>query len=194
MVGLVRHDASVQLQRQALLMVGLVREVFPVVWLVRRQPRARRDPGRRRPRSAAMYSTRPISMTLLAVVCWSCDRAWDSATCIIFTLSQQTPRTDGLRFSSDRPFIGQTRPSSLSKEGGFVRCVLTDDTRDARAELLGEVDIVEGTRLGGLVMMVETRSTHTHTKRQRGCYTGRQYSNSGCAAIDPWERHRPFDP
>ena len=54
-------------------MVGIVREVSRCH--VRRQPRARRDPGRSRPRSAAMYSTRPMSMTLPAVVRWSCDRA-----------------------------------------------------------------------------------------------------------------------
>ena len=34
-------------------MVGLVREVFPVVWLVRRQPRAPQGSGRSRSRSAA---------------------------------------------------------------------------------------------------------------------------------------------
>ena len=39
---------------------------------------------------------------------------------------------------------------------------MTGDTRLARAELLGEVDIVEGTPCGHLVMRVKTRSTYTH--------------------------------
>ena len=73
-----------------------------------------------------------------------------------------------------------------------MRCVLTDDTRLARAELLGRVDIVEGTRRRRLVTKIETRSTHT--KRQCGCCTGRQYSQSGCVTVDSWESHRPRDP
>ena len=56
-----------------------------------------------------------------------------------------------------------------------MRCFLTCDTRLARAELLGEVDI----------------EAHAHTKRQRGCCSGRQYSHRGCVTVDPWERHRP---
>ena len=75
--------------------------------------------------------------------------------------------------------------SCLSWEGNFVRCVLTGDTRLARAELRGEADIVECFRSGRLVMRVETRSTCAHTKRQRGCCSGRQYSYSGCVAVDP---------
>ena len=50
--------------------------------------------------------------------------------------------------------------------GGWVRetCLaLTSDTRLALAELLREVDIVESTRRGRLVMTVETRSTHEAT-------------------------------
>ena len=48
-------------------------------------------------------------------------------------------------------------------EGNDVsRRVLTDNTRLARVELLGEVDIVEGTRRRRLVMTVGTRSTNTH--------------------------------
>ena len=43
-----------------------------------------------------------------------------------------------------------------------MTCVLTSGTRLARAELLGEVDIMEGTRRGRLVMRVETRSTYAH--------------------------------
>ena len=44
------HDASVQLYRQVLQMIGLVRQNFLVVWFVRHQPRTRRDPGSSRPR------------------------------------------------------------------------------------------------------------------------------------------------
>ena len=43
-----------------------------------------------------------------------------------------------------------------------MRRVLAAVTRLARAELLGEVGIVEGTRRGRLEMGVETRNTHTH--------------------------------
>ena len=41
------------------------------------------------------------------------------------------------------PVSGHTSEtrSGLFWEGGFVRCVKTDDTRLARAELVGEVDI-----------------------------------------------------
>ena len=44
-----------------------------------------------------------------------------------------------------------------------MRCVLTHDTRLARVELLGEVDIVEGTSLRRLVIRIETRSTHARS-------------------------------
>ena len=70
--------------------------------------------------------------------------------------------------SSVRPAIGcwytSLSPvlSCLPWKGNFVRCVLTGDTRLARAELLGDVDIVEGTRRRRVVMRVETRSTYTH--------------------------------
>ena len=60
-----------------------------------------------------------------------------------------------------------------------MRCVLTDDRRLVRVELLGEVGIVEGTRRR-LVIKI-------------GC-SGRQYRHSGCVAVDPWERHRPCHP
>ena len=43
-----------------------------------------------------------------------------------------------------------------------MRRVLAAVTRLARAELLGEVNIVEGTRRGRLEMGVETRNTNTH--------------------------------
>ena len=42
-----------------------------------------------------------------------------------------------------------------------MRCVLTRETRLARAELLGDVDIVEGTRRRRHVIAVGTRCTST---------------------------------
>ena len=165
MVGLVRHEASVQLQRQVLLVVGLVREV---VWLVRRQPRARQDPGRARP------CTRPDPR---ASPCWR----WSVGLVIgrgtqgntaphreeKSTFTQGTALMEQHNASRVRPAVGCWYTlllpvlSCVHWEGNFVRCVLTGDTRLARAELLGEVNIVEGTRRRCLAMRVGTRSTHT---------------------------------
>ena len=64
-----------------------------------------------------------------------------------------------------------------------MRFVLTSDTRVARAELLGEVDIVEGTRRGRLVMRVETRSTYTHEATCSGRQQSQWLCHSGCRAI-----------
>ena len=75
--------------------------------------------------------------------------------------------------------------SCLPWEGNFERCVLTSDTRLARSELLGEVDIVESARRGRLVMRL---------RREAHSCSGRQYSRNGWVAIDPLERHRPRDP
>ena len=48
-----------------------------------------------------------------------------------------------------------------------MRCVLTDDSRLARVELLGEADIVESTRRRRLVIRIETREAHTHTEETK---------------------------
>ena len=142
-------------------MLVLGREVFPVVWLVRRQPRARRGPGRSRNRSAATYSysSRPTEARPVLDQTYEHEiglyrlhsHPTDSAhRWCAFHLWQATPRTN----TAVEAVLG----------GGFVRCVLTDDTRLVRVELLGEVDIMEGTRRRRLVIRIETRSAHTHTR------------------------------
>ena len=43
----------------------------------------------------------------------------------------------------------------------------------------------------GLVMGDGAKEAQTHTRRQRGCCSGCQYSRSGCTTVGPWDRHRP---
>ena len=70
---------------------------------------------------------------------WTGDGAWDSASCIVFAFCQKTPRTDGVRCSCDKPFLGQTRPPLVNstretRACGFVWHVLTAVTRLASVE------------------------------------------------------------
>ena len=130
-----------------------------------------------------------MSMTLLAVVCWSCDGCETEENGAphregksTFTLGPGQHNASRLR-----PAIGcwyTSGKSSASHPGRVTsRDVLTDDTRLACVELLGEVDIVDGTRRGRLVMRVETRSTYT-----------RSDNVVAAVAVSTWDHHRPCRP
>ena len=58
---------------------------------------------------------------------WTSDGAWGSASCIICTLSPQTPCRGGASFACDKPFLG--RLTQETRACGFVWRVLAAVTR-----------------------------------------------------------------